>query len=85
MFRKINEAKLINFVETLALELLDRVSTPELLHQIIDTQFKPYVKKKGLVHDELLLDYAMEMMDGAAASTSVLNDGVFFKLHALPY
>jgi hypothetical protein len=50
---------------SIALELLDRVGAAELIPMAIANNFMPYVEKNDLNADELLSDYAMEVMDDA--------------------
>jgi hypothetical protein len=53
------------------LDLLDRISSTELLSDAIQSQFKVYVEKHELDHDSLLSDYCIEILDKYGMSCSI--------------
>lgn len=54
--------------QSIAIELLDRVAAPEMLKMAVEEHFKPYAQKNDLSCDELLTEYAAEIMEGAGSS-----------------
>ncbi|KAL1915878.1 uncharacterized protein VTP21DRAFT_6266 [Calcarisporiella thermophila] len=56
----------------IAIELVDRIAAPEVIPEAIEKNFAPYTEKNGLPHDELLMEYCIEVMDGAAKIGSTL-------------
>ncbi|KAI9026821.1 rough deal protein C-terminal region-domain-containing protein [Hyaloraphidium curvatum] len=57
--------------QSIAIELLDRVAAPELLQSAVDEHFKPYAQANDLSCDELLTEYAAEIMENAGSASSL--------------
>jgi hypothetical protein len=48
---------------SIAIELMNRVAAVELLQQAIDVHVLPYIQKHGLSKDDVMADYAAELME----------------------
>lgn len=57
--------------QSIAIELLDRVAAPEMLKDAVDEHFKPYAQANDLSCDELLTEYAAEIMESAGSGSSL--------------
>lgn len=62
-----------NTPSSISLALLDRVSAHELFEQHIMEHFLPYTKTHGLDMENLLLEYAQELLSETEASQSMNN------------
>ncbi|KAI8621551.1 rough deal protein C-terminal region-domain-containing protein [Chytriomyces sp. MP71] len=60
---------------SIALDLLDRVASFELLEDAVEIHFKPYVTKHALDFDALVNQYCLEIMDRYVGSGKILAGG----------
>ncbi|KAJ3414397.1 hypothetical protein HDV05_006671 [Chytridiales sp. JEL 0842] len=59
---------------SIALDLLARVASLELLSDAVEKHFRPYVERHQLVDDNLFVEYCAELMDGAVGVSTALSD-----------
>ncbi|KAJ3029823.1 UNVERIFIED_CONTAM: Kinetochore-associated protein 1 [Siphonaria sp. JEL0065] len=60
---------------SIALDLLDRVASYELLPEAIENNFRPYVARHKLNSDYLLNEYCLEVMDKSVGLGKILAGG----------
>ncbi|KAJ1918265.1 hypothetical protein H4219_002737 [Mycoemilia scoparia] len=58
---------------SIAIEMLDRVSSPERLHRAYKENFIPYVRRHDLDADTLIHEYVLELMDNPVSYSYTLE------------
>ena len=56
---------------TIAIEMLDRVSAPELIKPAYQSHFIPYAQRHNLDSDTMVLEYTLDLMNSSETSTSI--------------